>query len=71
MTIKDCLYLIMISSISLLLYKPLLFDKNAQSYCLDTFYEIEVKLDTDLKKSIKMICPDRDLNPGNRIRNPT
>ncbi len=57
MTIKDYLYLIMMGSISLLLYKSLLFDKNAQSYCLDTFYEIEVKLDTDLKKSIKRDMP--------------
>ena len=57
MTIKDCLYPIMINDISLILYKPLLFDKIAQSYCLAIFYEIGVKLDTDLKKSIKMSMP--------------
>ena len=57
MTLKDCLYLIIISDISLILYKPVLFDKIAQSYCLAIFYEIEVRLNTDLKKSIKMSMP--------------
>ena len=57
MAIIACLDIIIVNDISLILYKKLLFDKSTQSYCLAIFYEIGVKLDTDLKKSIKNGMP--------------
>ena len=40
MTLIVCLNIIIVNDISLILYKPLLFDKSAQSYCLTIFHEI-------------------------------